>query len=171
MSEAPLEDQPRTRRQSQRTKKSRVVTYLAILFAAAFLLLLLSYLMQQRANEQTITDLTQSLTSVHSLENLVTVNAQLQAENEQLQGELDAAKAAVQEASEAAGRQVRTVTAMEYFWQIDDYYARGYYGQARTLIEQFEPLGLKDALPTQNNTGTDRFSPADRYQEIYDALY
>ena len=83
-----MEGQPRTRRQSQRTKKSRVVTYLAILFAAAFLLLLLSYFMQQRANEQAITDLTQSLTSVHSLQNLVDVNTKLQSENDRLEKEL-----------------------------------------------------------------------------------
>ena len=28
---------------------------------------------------------------------------------------------------------------------------------------------LKEALPTVSTTDNDRFSPADRYQEIYDA--
>ena len=30
---------------------------------------------------------------------------------------------------------------------------------------------LKEYLPTESTTDNDRFSPADRYQEIYDALY
>ncbi len=30
---------------------------------------------------------------------------------------------------------------------------------------------LKDYLPTESTTNNDRFSPADRYQEIYDDLY
>ena len=34
------------------------------------------------------------------------------------------------------------------------------------LIASFEAAGLTDALPRENTTGTDRFSPADRYQEI-----
>ena len=38
-------------------KKVSVMGYLAILFAAAFLLLLLSYFMQQRANQQAISGL------------------------------------------------------------------------------------------------------------------
>ena len=50
-------------------KKVSVMGYLAILFAAAFVLLLMSFLMQQRANQAALDDLQQTSDStVQSLE-------------------------------------------------------------------------------------------------------
>lgn len=51
-------------------KRLSVMNYLTILFAAAFLLLLLSYLMQQRTNSETIEGLKQSVSAMQSIDSL-----------------------------------------------------------------------------------------------------
>lgn len=184
MSEAPMEDRsdPRTQRQTQRVqrnKKGRVVTYLAILFAAAFLLLLMSYFMQQRANEQAIAGLTDTLASVHSLQNLIEDNESLRQQAEEMENRLEALEEELEEyqaqAQALATQLEKTTKALDYFWQVDEAYVRGRYGLCRDLIQIMEDgssgAALKSYLPEQSATDTDRFSPAQRYQEIYDALY
>ena len=70
----------------------------------------------------------------------------------------------------------RTKEAMDYFWQIDEAYVRGRYSLCRDLIAVLEDTSsgeapLKSYLPQESYTDNGRFSPADRYQEIWDALY
>ena len=65
----------------------------------------------------------------------------------------------------------RTQQAMDYFWQIDEAFVRGRYSLCRELIAVLEDSSggyvLKEYLPAQSATNNDRFSPADRYLEIY----
>lgn len=159
-------------------KKNPVLFYLVILFAAAFVLLLMSYRMQQRANQAAMDNLQQTSNSaVQSLENLIAERDALADQVKEMEGTLDQMQSDLEQ-SQAQGQELQTqadtlsrqLKAMEYFWQIDDYYARGYYRQARELIEVLESQNLQTALPAENTTGTDRFSPAQRYQEIRDAL-
>lgn len=160
-------------------KKNPVLFYLLILFIAAFLLLLMSYFMQQRANQDAMNDLKQTSNSAtQSLDNLIQERdaleqqaAALESQLGSLENRLDEALAekAILEGSLAAVEQ--QAEAMNWFWQIDDYYARGYFTQAKAMMERFEAKGLPAALPEENTTGTDRFSPAQRYQEINEALY
>ncbi len=165
----------RQQQQAQRNKKGRVVTYLAILFAAAFFLLLMSYFMQQRANEQAISGLTESLSSIHSLQNLVEVNNQLEAQIGELEQQMEdltkQAEAMEKQQSQLSERLDGVTKAMDLFWQIDEAYVRGRYGLCRDLIQTMEEGDLKSFLPAQSTTDTDRFSPAERYQEIYNILY
>ena len=159
-------------------KKNPVLLYLVILFAAAFVLLLMSYRMQQRSNQVAMENLQQTSNSAtQSLENLIQERDtlaekvdQMEDQLSQLEESLDSAQKESQQSRDQAAALSRQLLAMEYFWQVDDYYARGYYTQARNLIESMEEQGLQNDLPTENTTGTDRFSPAQRYQEIYDAL-
>lgn len=160
-------------------KKSSVLFYLVILFAAAFALLLMSYFMQQRTSEEAIDGLKQtSISAVQSLDQLLQERDALQVQVNEMAGQLAALQdetAALVEDAEAmradADLANHALAAMAWFWQIDDYYARGYHTDARKLIDSFELTGLKTSLPAENTIGTDRFSPAQRYQEIYDALY
>ena len=70
------------------------------------------------------------------------------------------------------------VAAMQYFWQIDEAYVKGRYSLCRSLIKEMEAQPtqtagdkkLPDLLPTENTTGTKRFSPSERYAEIYEAV-
>ena len=95
-------------------KRNALLRYMAILFGVAFLLVLLSFLIQMRDSRETISDLHQSNAS--ALENawqlqeenqaLSAANADLQAQLEQVRGEARAAEA--QSADAAAQLDERT---------------------------------------------------------------
>ena len=152
-------------------RRVNVISYLVILFLAAFLLLGFAYLQQQRINEETTDALKQSNSAVESIQNLMDENEALRQQVEDLKDTVNELDAVRREQNLNLERLNNEMTAMQWFWQIDDYYVRGAYRTARSLIQEFEATGLKEALPHENTTGTDRFSPAARYQEIYDALY
>lgn len=167
-------------RQADRSKpgsKRSVLIYLVILFAAAFILLLMSFFMQQRSNEETIDGLKQSVSAIQSAQEAYEENAALKEQLEELEDQIQAQE------NEIAGLErgnallqkekedlERTAQAMDWFWQINEAYVRGRNTLARQLIEQMG-TELHRYLPTQSITDNDRFSPYDRYQEIYDALY
>ena len=65
----------------------------------------------------------------------------------------------------------KTIRALDLFWQIDEAYVRGRYSLCRQLIAGLQEQELAEYLPKESTTDNDRFSPADRYQEIYAALY
>lgn len=69
--------------------------YLAVLFAAAFLMLLLAYFVQQRNSETTIDDLRSSMTATR--EELMAANQTLQTERDGLEAELEQLQGAQQE--------------------------------------------------------------------------
>ena len=179
--EAPPKEGPSPEHHQQRRQRS-VFQYIAILFAAAFVLLLLTYLMDRRQyeliqdqNQAQIDDLLQSATAVQSLQNLSNENAQLKEAAEDLEEELAQAEARLDEL--IAGLQAleadqeRLSAAMDWFWQIDEAYVRGRYSLCRQLIQSLEEAGLAEALPRESVTDNGRFSPYDRYQEIYNVLY
>lgn len=167
-------------RQADRTKpgsKRSVLIYLAILFAAAFILLLLSFFMQQRSNEETIDGLKQSVSAIQSAQDAYEENAALREELEELEDQVQAQQDAMNglERENALLQKekedlVRSTQALDWFWQINEAYVRGRYSLARQLIEQMGQE-LPQYLPTESITDNERFSPYDRYQEIYDALY
>lgn len=167
-------------RQADRAKpgsKRSVLIYLVILFAAAFILLLLSFFMQQRSNEETIDGLKQSVSAIQSAQEVYEENAALKEQLEQLedqvqaqQNELNHLELQNQSLQQQAESLEYTAQAMDWFWQINEAYVRGRYALARQLIEQMG-TELPQYLPMESITDNERFSPYDRYQEIYDALY
>ena len=83
---------PATKEKRQRS----VVHYIAILFAAAFLLMLLTYVMDQRQNEATVDSLNQSLTNLqetlsnqNSLQDIYEDNIALIDQVDQLEEQID----------------------------------------------------------------------------------
>ena len=162
-----------------RNKQQSVLIYLVILFAAAFLLMALSYFMQRRTSDATIEGLRgQSVSAMQSVEDIQEENetlkqqvADLEEHLEETQRELEGMQDTL---DDLTVREEKLIQAMDLFWQIDEAYVRGRYSLCRTLIAQMEDTtqgsALKEYLPTETTTDTDRFSPADRYQEIYDAV-
>jgi len=169
--------------QAEHTRPRRrpsVMSYLAILFAIAFLLLLMAYFQQQRANAEASDNAQkQSVSAVQSIQNLMADNESLQTqleeaqkslsdeskEIERLQGELDSQEATQQKEMDKLEKRVQ---AMSWFWQINEAYVLGRYNSCRNLIADMEELDLVPYLPVENSTDTERFSPAQRYQEICD---
>ncbi len=157
-------------------KQQSVLVYLVILFAAAFLLMALSYLMQRRSSDATIEDLRESVTAMQSVGDIQTQNetlrqqvADLEAQLEEAQRELDGMRDTL---NTMTVREERLTQAMDLFWQIDEAYVRGRWTLCRELIGRMEDVSagsaLKEYLPRESTTDNDRFSPTDRYQEIYD---
>ena len=185
--EAPTQEPPRQPEehppQSQQHRRQRsVFQSIAILFAAAFVLLLLTYVMDRRQyeliqdqNQAQINDLLQSATAVQSLQNLSNENAELKDQVEDLQEQLSRLQSQLDEQSDSVSQLEtaleKTSAALDWFWQIDEAYVRGRYTLCRQLIESLNEAGLVQWLPQESVTDNERFSPYDRYQEIYEALY
>ena len=167
-----------------------VFQYITILFAAAFVLLLYTFMMERRQNDilqqQSNDKLNQlqqqSVSAVQSLDNLYKENEKLKqsvdyleeqvAQLEQEKLKLDQDLAAAQDTNQW---QQRSAEAMDWFWQVDEAYVRGKYSLCRTLMRHLEDTGdgdpLKNYLPQESATKNGRFSPYDRYEEIYNALH
>ena len=168
--------QPHPRR-SRQSRRSPVMGYLAILFAVAFLLLLWAYFQQQRSNTEATDALKQSASAVQSIQNLIDDNDALRQENEtlkeqtaQLEKELADSKAAAAQAQGSLDESQLALQAMDYFWQIDEAFARQRYSLCRELILEMENKGLDAFLPDWNATENDRYAPAQRYEEIKKAV-
>jgi len=132
-----------------KSKSRPVKVYLTVLFCVALLLLLISFVMQQR-NHLALQDLNDSISNTQEI-------ADLQLENQRLQYELED-KQALEEQVQAQQKQVE---ALEWLRQIE---------AARELVEAFEETGLESSLPTESVVeGAD--SPADTYRSIYAMLF
>lgn len=95
-------------------RKQSVVIYLAILFAAAFLMLLLAYFMQQRNSNAVIGNLQSSISQFQTVDELREENQQLQNQLQALEKKLDALQAEndvlTQQHTDASNRERRAQT-------------------------------------------------------------
>lgn len=189
----PPAQQPEPEKKPEHSHKHRqksVFQYITILFAAAFVLLLYTFMMERRQNDilqqQSNDKLNQlqqqSVSAVQSLDNLYKENEKLKqsvdyleeqvAQLEQEKLKLDQDLAAAQDTNQW---QQRSAEAMDWFWQVDEAYVRGKYSLCRTLMRHLEDTGdgdpLKNYLPQESATKNGRFSPYHRYEEIYHALH
>ena len=169
----PSEQETKRRRAQQRRNRNSVFRYIAYLFAAAFVLLLFTFMMERRQSQQQIDDLKQSNSAAQTLQGLIDENSQLKTEAAQLKEQLKDLQAQLTAAEEEQGLLIaeiqgeeRTDVAMQYFWQINEASVRGKTKLCRELITALEEGNYQNDLPKYNVTGTDRFSPYDRYMEI-----
>lgn len=181
--EVPERPAPKPRTSSQqRKRRNSVFQYIAILFAAAFVLLLFTFVMERRQhellqeeNQEQINNLQQSVTAVQSLQNLYDENDALKEQVEELEDQIDQLRDEINNLEDLSAslsdQLAKTSAAMDWFWQIDEAYTKGRYSLCRSLIQNLENAGLTEYLPKESATANDRFSPYDRYQEIYDKLY
>lgn len=167
----------RRRRVQQRRRRNSVFQYIAVMFMAAFALLLITFLMERRQSQQQIDDLKQSASAYQTLQGLMDENSQLKEDADQLSSQiqdlesrLTAAQTQQTELQAQLQEREKTIQAMHWFWQINDASVRGRIALCRQLITSLEEARLQNYLPGENITGTDRFSPYDRYQEIRDRI-
>ena len=174
--------QRRSSRSQQKRRQRSVFQYITILFAAAFVLLLFTFIMERRQNEllqqenqEQINNLQQSVTAVQSLDNLYKENEALRDRVDELEQQLQTAAQDLQSEKTTLLQQLegkeKALQAMDWFWQIDEAYVKGRYSLCRSLIQNLQSAGLVEYLPKESTTENDRFSPYDRYQEIYEILY
>lgn len=149
---------PSPQQEPEKPSKSRPVkVYLIALFCAAVLLLLISFVMQQR-NHMALQDLNDSLTNTQEI-------TDLQLENQRLQYELEGKEEEAEDLQSQAEEKDRQVQALEWLRQIEGAVRRSY-SEAIALVEAFEETGLPESLPTESSVeGAE--SPADAYRTIY----
>lgn len=178
-------------------KRSSFYVYLAVLFGAAFLMLLLAYFVQRRNNETAISELrsTMDLSREELMEEIqgleeekLGLEGQITQLEEQLKQEQESSQefqtlydGARSSASHLEYCLCKRSEAIELFWQLDRAYSQGHSQRCRELIELLEAPEadpLKNYLPdtadrdSYDNSGymADWPSPAERYREIYDKL-
>ena len=163
---------------TQEKRQRSVVHYIAILFAAAFLLMLMTYLMDRRQNEevvdslnQSVSGLRESLSNMQSVQEIYEENQALLQKIDHLEDQVDALERQGNAQAAELEQAEQTRQAMDWFWQIDEAYVLGRFSLCRDLIQSLEDGGLVEYLPQDSITDNDRFSPALRYQEIREALY
>ena len=78
----------RRHRVQQRRKRNSVFRYIAILFAAAFVLLLYTFMLERRESQQQIDDLKQSASAYQTLQGLMSSNDQLKTQVSELEAQL-----------------------------------------------------------------------------------
>ena len=177
MSDSPKEE-PKKPSTGDHESRVRVFRYLSILFAAAFLLLLLAFLMQNRTNQEAISDLTEAVTTVHHVVEENTVlrerNAELEQKMEQLSAALEAAKASDKESRAAFTLTKQRLNALHTLNNIRALYNDGKYREARNLISQNEPLLEQHLEEYSTNYLSDEgraiYDPLEAYRTLVDWL-
>lgn len=150
-------------------KKSAVVNYITILFLAAFLLLMLTYLMEQRQSAEILDGLRNSVSAMQSVDEIKLENDALKEELNQLEQELskkqvemDDLTQTLDEYEEELAEHTQALAGMDWFWQVNEAYVLGRESLCSELMEELDGY----TLPLESVTDNGRFSPAHRYLEI-----
>ena len=144
-----------------KSRSRPVKVYLTVLFCAALLLLLISFVMQQR-NHMALQDLNEAIEGSQEA-------ATLQLENQRLQYDLEQAQAERDKLAQQLEETEKQLKALEWLRQIESA-VRTSYTEAVDLVSAFEESGLPDSLPTTSSVEGAQ-SPADVYRGIYAMLF
>ncbi|MBQ9974756.1 MAG: hypothetical protein IJP02_07360 [Oscillospiraceae bacterium] len=167
--EMPVSSQPETPTKKESHRPPALVNYLVILFSIAFLLLFLSYFMQQRQTDQEVIEgLQQNSSAMQSVHALISQNETLRRQLSQADFDYAALEKQTQEQLE---EQHRTTLALDWLWRIEREFFQRRYSAARSLMKDFEETGLKDSLPAASLVDPDYRSPLEQYQSMYDQLF
>ncbi len=165
---APKEEKPTT----ERERMKKVYTYVAVLFSVAFLLILWTFLMNQRSS-QAIRDEIKS--GNHALQSTLEENDTLETRVRELEAQLAEAEADRDALSEAVERKSEQLRALDWLIEIENDCRAKNIDEAKENIRAFEKDGAAKDLPTEalrtSITGDDAPSPAARYQSIVDKLF
>ena len=156
----------------ERERMKKVYTYVAILFTVAFLLILWTFLMNQRSS-QAIRDEIKS--GNHALQSTLEENDSLEARVKELEAQLAEAEEDKKALDETVGVQSNQLRALDWLLEIENAYNTGDLDAAKDNIRSFEETGTAEFLPKEplrtGITGDDAPSPAARYQSIVDKLF
>lgn len=157
-------------------RQKKVYIYVGALFTVAFLLIAWSSLMSRRGNEQLLSELKQSTSTLQSV---MDQSSALEERVAELEAELTEAKAGLENAQETIKDREEAaeaaLCAMDWLREIEREYGAKQYTSARTLIQSFEENELSQYLPAAplhtDPDGADALSPAEAYEAIVHALF
>ena len=161
---APKEEKPTT----ERERMKKVYTYVAILFTVAFLLILWTFLMNQRS-------INEIKSGNSALQSTLEENDTLEARVKELEAQLAEAEEDKDSLSETVERKSEQLRALDWLIEIENNYSAKDYDAARDNIRAFEKEGAAESLPEQPLrtaiTGDDAPSPAARYHALVAELF
>ena len=165
--EKPRQDPPGPEGKARKSTRS-VTVYLAILFLAALLLLVLSFFMQQR-NHQALLDLNENVTASQDITELQMANQQLEFQLEDLKRQNSDLKKETEALTREQEDAAKQAEALEWLRQIEAA-TRTSFTKCKELVEAFEATGLEKYLPDVSvvEGGT---SPSDTYRNIYAMVF
>lgn len=165
MSTEPNKDQAKSTR-------PHLAFYMIVLFAMAFLLLVVSYFMQQRQSDQQVIDgLQQNMSAMQTAQNVIERNQALMEENKALREQLSQLEDQAQSLAAQQKEQEKVTLALDWLWRIEREYFQRRYSSARSMIQEFEASGIHAFLPAEPLTDQDYRTPLEQYQAIRDLLF
>ena len=153
------EQQPRRKA----ANRPALFAYMVALFSVAFLLLLMSYFMQQRRNDQQLIE-----EGLQKNASALQITQSVQKQNETLRQQVADLEA---DLATQAEQHEKTTQAMDWLWRIQREYFQRRYSAARQMVQAFEESGLKPFLPSEPVIDPDYRSPLEQYEAIYDSLF
>lgn len=153
------EQQPRRKA----ANRPALFAYMVALFSVAFLLLLMSYFMQQRRNDQQLIE-----EGLQKNASALQITQSVQKQNETLRQQVADLEA---DLATQAEQHEKTTQAMDWLWRIQREYFQRRYSAARQMVQAFEKSGLKPFLPSEPVIDPDYRSPLEQYEAIYDSLF
>lgn len=175
----PEDKKPVEKPTTERERQKRVYTYIAVLFTAAFILILWSFLSTHRSNQEVIDQLKGSQSLMQST---IEENRALEDEVDALEDavdalkeERDALKRQVEELADANGKQEAMLTALDRLRGIESAYESYRNETAKELVLELEESGLSQYLPDYplhtEPDGSDAESPLEAYRRICAKLF
>lgn len=165
---APKEEKPTT----ERERMKKVYTYVAVLFTVAFLLILWTFLMNQRSSQAIRDEIKSGNTALQST---LQQNDSLEANIAELEEQLATAEEDKKALDETVGVQSNQLRALDWLLEIENTYNTGDLDAAKDNIRSFEETGTVEFLPKEplrtGITGDDAPSPAARYKAIVEELF
>ena len=164
---SPADQDARRRRAQQRKRRNSVFQYIAILFMAAFVLLLFTFMMERRQSRQQIDDLKQSASAVQSLNILMEENQSLKEQLEAKDRDIAAAEQKAQDNLQTAWDKEQIAVAMNQLNTRRALYNQSRYREARGLLSELGEEGQAQ-VRTLLEEAANLLSQEDR--GIYDPL-
>ena len=171
--EHPVAEQNTAPKTATRPSQKPVIIYIMILFIAAFLLMALSFAMNQRSHREAIGKLETSFNA--TVEEIQSTQEKILS----LEKELDAAKdqlanteSLLQDTSDELDMIQKERDAMQALYLLQQKYSAGLYQECITIAEEMDASGLVSALspiPVSSETGGVVTAPYSRYQQLKEA--
>lgn len=150
-------------------RQKPVFIYIIILFTVAFILILVSFVMHQRSNQQVLGELHNNVNAIEELQDALDENLRLQKELAKTQKELSSASEQLEREQALRKSEEDESAALLSLYSLQQLYAAGDYAKCEEVIDQYEESGVVDALPTES-TDAAVVSPLQRYQQLKEGV-
>lgn len=145
-----------------------VVVYIVVLFLAAFLLMVVSLVMQHRSNEA-MGRLEDSVSALQEAQRVQDENLRLQSEIDALTANLAETQSDLAEAEAQVETQGKTLQALNLLYALQQQFSARDYTACEQSIAAMEDGALAQYLPQEAENGA-LTPPAQRYQQLKDAV-